>query len=163
MPLSVAAQGARDAVVSLLLKHGAGEVGHDAACAQALFHTLYTTGEHATTIKLLLDSRIGVNRTNAAGKSPLLIACATGDVNTARVLLHSKAEANDIPRNGDTPLTAACKSGSTEIVRMLLDRKACVHTCPQLGQQTPLTAAGNHNHAAMAALLVRRAAQRAVP
>jgi ankyrin repeat protein len=163
MPLSVAAQGARNAVVSLLLKHGAGEVGHDAACAQALFSTLYTTGEHATTIKLLLDSRVGVNCTDAAGKTPLLIACATGDVNTARVLLHSKAEVNNVLRNGDTPLAAACKSRSTKIVRMLLDHKACVHASPQPGQQTPLTAAASRNHAAMAALLVRRAAQRAVP
>ena len=85
---------------------------------------LYIAAEngHTDIVKLLLDSKAGVNaRITGTGETPLYAAAQNGHTDTVKLLLDHKADVNACCNDdGATPLWAAVKFGHTEVEKVLL-------------------------------------------
>mmetsp|Transcript_17381 Transcript_17381/g.27777 ORF Transcript_17381/g.27777 Transcript_17381/m.27777 type:complete len:176 (-) Transcript_17381:346-873(-) len=83
--------------------------------------------EKTSTVKMLLNKKAMINKTDSDGNTPLIYAAKNGDDRTAKLLLKSKADVNRSDKKyGDTPLI--CAINSTEInldlVKFLVDSGA---------------------------------------
>ncbi|OQS07308.1 hypothetical protein THRCLA_20181 [Thraustotheca clavata] len=70
------------------------------------------------------------------GYTPLILACAKGDLNLSRILLEHGADANKESTRGRTPLGEACMGNHANLIALLLEYRAIVSYTNRLGLST---------------------------
>jgi ankyrin repeat protein len=113
------------------------------------------------TCRALLRRGASLDRTNAAGETPLFMACANNNMGVVRVLV-AGAGANTVidrgrERDGVTALFAACEVDNLEMVDLLISAGAGVDRVKKDGA-TPLMASCFRGRLATAELLISRGA-----
>mmetsp|Transcript_95967 Transcript_95967/g.280502 ORF Transcript_95967/g.280502 Transcript_95967/m.280502 type:complete len:358 (-) Transcript_95967:103-1176(-) len=111
--LHMAAQQGSAEFVSLLLSRGAPQASWLAAATQhgqAALHIAVAEG-HESVAALLLESRAEVNQKNAAGDTPLLVACRGGAAPLVRRLAEQRADLEARTALGDSALQVAQAHG----------------------------------------------------
>ena len=111
-------------------------------------------GSNKVADMLIAHPGFDVNRPNAAGESPLMLAAIKGDVALSRRLLERGARI-DLP--GWTPLHYAASGPSSELVALLLERGAAIDAASPNGS-TPLMLAARYGSIDSAELLLARGA-----
>lgn len=76
---------------------------------------------HPCTVKLLLENNANVLQCDKFGKSPLYMACKTGNIEIVQLLLKQCADVNQLDQRKQSPLFVACKWGWTDIVELLIN------------------------------------------
>ena len=123
-PLLIAAGKGNSEIVELLLAQQRINVSaFNADKSSALL--LATLNNHNKTCELLVK-KIDVNRNNAKGYCPLLIASRNGNTNLMEIFLQHGADINCTSEfDGYTPLIMASMMGKKSAVKFLLARGAC--------------------------------------
>ena len=103
---------------------------------------------------LLASPKLDVDRANAAGETPLMIAALRGQLDATKRLLERGARVN---RDGWTPLHYAASGPEPKVVALLLDRGARVDA-PSPNHSTPLMMAARYGAEASTDLLLKRGA-----
>ena len=111
-------------------------------------------------VKHLLKQGYDVNKKDAAGFTPLMIAAGLGNVEMVQLLLDAGADVFITDSGmGTTALHKAAQCGSKEVAELLLDKGAFIDPqAPTLGN-TPLLDAVWHKHKDMVACLLHRGAR----
>lgn len=78
----------------------------------------------------LIRGGVSVNVKDNVGRTPLHVACSSGNVEGVRLLIHMGAEVNAVDNIGNTPLTIAATRASMEAIVPLLEGGAD----PRLGR-----------------------------
>jgi cytohesin len=69
---------------------------------------------------MLIERKADVAAKNAAGDTPLHVACNNGQTSTAQLLLNKDADPNDANKAGNTPLHSAARTGFGNAVKALI-------------------------------------------
>lgn len=75
-------------------------------------------------IRLLLDSKADVNRSDGFGETPLSHACEAGNLEAVRLLMDRGADVNKASKDGTNPLSIANGLPDKSIARLLIERGA---------------------------------------
>ncbi|HEV7926936.1 MAG TPA: ankyrin repeat domain-containing protein [Verrucomicrobiae bacterium] len=138
-PIVEAAKKGNEAMVELLLNHGAAVDSRDNTGEAALSYA--GANGFMTVCRTLVAHGADVNAKNNSGSTPLQFAVESGQLSAAEFLITNKAQI-DVRASGTgmTPLTSAIRSGETEMVKLLLDHRADVNfeTEPPNGPRSPL-------------------------
>ena len=86
-----------------------------------------------------------VNKENNGGKTPLHIACESGNGNIVKYLVEHGADINKENQFMETPLFAACKSGNKSLVKYLVEQGADVNEEDEDGRTPLFEACGSGN------------------
>ena len=106
-------------------------------------------------------SKLHPGDVNASGESydtPLHVACAKRDINTALALLEHGADINLFDDRGRSPLHTASRSGRIDVVKFLLDHKANVDIKEDRTDWTPLHLAVQYGELEVCRLLLKHGA-----
>lgn len=117
-------------------------------------------------VRRLLDGGADIHQQDAAGRSPLFVACQYGRDAVVRLLLDrdesQRALLDQARDDGVTPLWIACRHGHAATARLLLERGACVDIQNRDGDSapgvTPLRVACYYDHADVVRTLLRHGA-----
>ncbi|HAR41694.1 MAG TPA: hypothetical protein DCS07_03555 [Bdellovibrionales bacterium] len=104
--------------------------------------------EIARRAALLMQTR------DAGGKTPLMQACISGDIEAAKLLLDQGAEVNGKDFQGFTSLMLAANAGNLALATLLLEHKASVTVKTPQGF-TPLLFAVAKKHPELVKLLIQ--------
>ena len=111
---------------------------------------------HGSVVQILLYNGADIERENDMGKTPLLIAVSSRQINVICRLLDKGADPNRAHRqDGGTPLHRAAREGCEDVMKLLLERGADPHKANQVGA-TPLHWASVKGNANMVKMLLRR-------
>ncbi|KAK4508717.1 hypothetical protein PRZ48_002456 [Zasmidium cellare] len=117
-PLHLAAANGREALVTILLEHGANVLAKSDGGWTAL-HSACTSGTREL-VQTLLDAKADVNSELLNGRTPLHVAAEFGNKHAAACLLEQNRCRRDIKdRFGNTPLMMAAQHGRREITELL--------------------------------------------
>ena len=159
-------------VVKLLLKHKADaticaskaengilDIIQDESGYNSL--TIAAKNGHLATVKILLESGIGIEVQDEENRTPLYAAAANNKPIVVEYLCESKAAVNSYGRNGWTPLTVAASNGYTEIVQVLLKYGADLEIArkTEKGSSTATYIASVENHPDIVEILCRAGAK----
>jgi ankyrin repeat protein len=152
-----AALGGHDAVVRLLLAHGADlnaiEPNHGRT---PLLEAV--AGGHEPIVRQLADAGARVDTADMLGDTPLTLATRQSSVAMARLFLEAGADPNVCDwRRGQTPLSPASEKGRDDIVDLLLHHGAAVSLADDEGA-VPLAYALKSGHDGIAQTLAAREA-----
>jgi len=159
----VAAKNGNEAMVQLLLSHGAAVDGrsNDGDGRTAL--SCAVESGFMTVCRTLVAHGADVNAKDNSnnGPTPLQVAVERGQLSAAEFLITNKAEVNVRNGNGMTPLTSAVMAGETDMVKLLLDHRADANfeTEPPNGPRSPLSFAVEYKHPQIAQLLLDHGAK----
>lgn len=103
---------------------------------------------------LMQHPQLDVNRLNAVGESPLMMAALKGQLEWCKRLIERGA---DINKTGWTPLHYAATSGSMRIIELLLEHHAFIDAQSPNGS-TPLMMAALYGHPQVVRLLLESGA-----
>jgi ankyrin repeat protein len=153
--LHLASEGDNIVMARLLLEHGA-----DATIKNTHGQTsLQLAAERRSyqVVKLLLDwmPEGSLGTADEPKYTPLLWACASGQLEAVRLFLSEGADANSCVGQGWTPLHAASNRGHLQVVQMLLDNGADPNLRNHKGQ-TPLQCALSKGYFLVVELLLSR-------
>lgn len=95
-----------------------------------------------------------LNSINGDGKSYLLSAVETGDVEIFKILINNGADVNIKDAKGKTPLHSVASKNNIEMAKFLLENKANANIQDKSGQ-TPLHYAVSNNNLEMTKLLLK--------
>ena len=98
----------------------------------------------------------GLNAPDQSGRTPLMYAALTGDVDQVKKLLQQGADVNAVGDYGQTALISAAR-GSAAVVQLLLDKGAKVNAGDKSGW-TPLMSAARFGTAETMGLLINAGA-----
>ncbi|RFU32974.1 hypothetical protein B7463_g3376, partial [Scytalidium lignicola] len=156
--LYIAASLGHEAVVRLLLKHGADvnikvieNGGHT-----ALYDAAFAGNERI--VQLLAEHGADVNAEVDGGQTALYDAAFLGHKEVVRVLLDYGADINTTDTYGQTALFMAASVGHTAVVQLLVDRGADVNRVAK-SEQTALYRAVCAGHEAVVRILVKSGAE----
>lgn len=93
------------------------------AFCQSNIFDVCRTGNTSDIIAFYTKNPDCINKTNADGYTPLILACYHGNEEAVKFLIDKVKDINGTSNYG-TPLMAAVVKGNVEIVEMLLDRNA---------------------------------------
>ncbi len=113
--------------------------------------------KNADEIRVLLESKVEVNASQADGMTALHWAVLYDDLNAVKLLLTAGADAKTANRYGVTPLTLACTNGNRATVEMLLESGADPNGSGPSGETALMTAARTGRIGPVKALLARGA------
>lgn len=184
-PLYSAAEEGTNAVVELLLAHGANanaaggpSEGNRTALGEAawrkelaIVQTLVSAGaeiryvlhdvlehENAGAARILIAGGADLSLRDAEGAQPLHVAASEDELaETVGLLLKAGAPVNAVDSNGATPLHLAVRDGPPETIELLLAAKASVNTRTKTGR-TALYQAVAQNRAPVVASLLKAGA-----
>ncbi|KAK7736026.1 hypothetical protein SLS63_003546 [Diaporthe eres] len=159
MSLHWAALGGHDAVVRLLLAHGADLNAIEPNRGRTpLLEAV--AGGHEPVVRQLTDTGARVDAADMLGDTPLILATRQNSVAMVRILLEAGADPNVCDwRRGQTPLSLASEKGRDDIVDLLLHHCAAVSLADDEGT-VPLAHALKGGHDGIAqTLAVREAGQ----
>jgi hypothetical protein len=106
------------------------EEGYEKA---ALMRALWS-GKTTAFMKYLSTRDLDINAKDAEGKTPLMIAAASGNVEIVKFLLDRDADINITEKEGNTALMMASYSGNVETVKLLLGRGADINITEKEGK-----------------------------
>jgi ankyrin repeat protein len=152
-PLLVAAtRGADEALIKVLLAHGANINKTTPDYENALYHA---ASRGLTLTKLLVDNGADVNLACDRGTA-LSAACEKGDQSVVRFLFERGARVDINGFRADTPLTIAASRGHKEILEFLIAKGADVDDVNSSADHgtTPLGAAAESGHTDIVAILI---------
>jgi ankyrin repeat protein len=165
-----AAQVGNEAMVQLLLSHGAevnshinGDTPLNTAVQRGFMTISHTLVAHGADVnakndrgetplheaaarrnlpaaEFLITNKAQIDPKNKDGATPLLFAVLSGNSDMVKLLLANHAEANAAQSNGATPLSIAIERVNTDIVKLLLDHGADANAAKTKGE-TPLSRA----------------------
>jgi ankyrin repeat protein len=115
------------------------------------------TARRLQAVRVLLDAHADTEVRDASGRTPLMLAAASGQADIAGQLLSHLARMDPADKLGRTALWYASAAGSLEIVTALLTQKGVLEAADSLGS-TPLAVASSRGHAAVADGLLRAGA-----
>lgn len=156
--LHLASYAGHDAIVELLLEHGAEVDAEDKEGKIPLFEAFQH--KRISTMKLLLSKEPHLQLDNIrfyGGKTPLHVAIEQGNEDMLRLFLRDGAYINDKDNYGHTPLILAADQGQVSSAKILLSSGARTSlTCD--GGMTALHLAAGHGHDAIVELLLAHGA-----
>ncbi|VDI47999.1 uncharacterized protein MGAL_10B000940 [Mytilus galloprovincialis] len=100
----------------------------------------------------LIHEESNVDKADASGTTPVMLACYTGLYKTVDLLIKRGVDLNRLNNRKMSPLKYACTSGHKNIVSLLLDNGVNVNTTYEDGN-TPLVVAFQNNHDCVVTLL----------
>lgn len=167
-PLSVAVDKGHEAIVRILLHHGANPHFQDDIWNPLLIAAKFG---HGSLINLFLELGFDPDVTDGSDRSPLLYAAERGDVEAAKLLLDSHADIERKDQYGYNSLSKAAEKGQMAVTRLLLDRGAQPDarslTRPGLswegGERTPLSFAAEMGHRGIVKLFLEHKADPDAP
>jgi len=127
---------------------------------ESAVHTALTAAVRAqafSAVKILLNAKADVERSNNMGHTPLLCAAATRSSPLVRLLLDAEANPESPRGLGKSPLSTAAWQGSTDVTNLLLERSARLEQADCF-QYTPLIHAVTAGHAHVVDLLLSQKA-----
>jgi ankyrin repeat protein len=133
-PIVTAAEQGREAMVELLLSHGAIVDSTNTGGETALFSAVERGS--MTLCHTLVAHGADVNaKDNMSGSTPLHLAVAQGNLAVAEFLITNKAQIDARQNSGVTSLIIAMTRSNTNMVKLLLDHHADANlkTCVDLG------------------------------
>ena len=154
-PLQRASGNGHDAVVRLLLAHGAGLEAKDKDGRTPLQQAI--SNGHEVIVKLFLEQGAELEVKDKNGQTPLLWASKNGHEAVVKLLLERGAELEATDRKSRTPLLWASENGRETIVKLLLEQGAEIEARDRYGR-TALWWAGWNGHEAMVKLLLAQGA-----
>lgn len=132
-PLHWAALGGHDAVVQLLLAHGADVNAVEPSRGRTPLLDA-VANMHEPVVRRLVGAGTRVDTADMLGDTPLNLATRQGNVSMARILLEAGADPNARGwRCGQTPLSVASEKGRDDMVSLLLEHGADVSIADDLG------------------------------
>src|ERR1700722_5135024 len=159
-PIVEAAKKGNEAMVELLLNHGAAVDSRDNTGEVALSYA--GANGFMTVCRTLVAHGADVNAKNNSGSTPLQFAVESGQLSAAEFLITNKAQIEvRASGTGMSPLTSAVRSGETDMVKLLLDHHADanVENEPPNGPRSPLSFAVEYKHPQIAVLLLDHGAK----
>ncbi|MEO8127540.1 MAG: ankyrin repeat domain-containing protein [Bryobacteraceae bacterium] len=126
-------------VLRLLLEKGANP---EAKTLTGMTPLLAAARANFEAMRLLIDKKVDVNATNAAGGTALMAAAQTGNPQAVRLLLEKGANPNARTKRNDNALGDAATAGNEVTVKLLLDHGAEVNVQDIRGYSPLLYAAG---------------------
>lgn len=156
-PLHWAALGGHDAVVRLLLAHGADVNTVEPNRGRTPLLDAVAC-RHESVVRQLVGAGADVDIVDMLGDTPLNLAARQRSVSMARLLLEAGANPNEREwRCGQTPLSVASEEGRDDVVDLLLEHGADVGIADDLGV-IPLEYALKNGHDGIAQMLAEREA-----
>ena len=98
--------------------------------------------EHMPRVRQLVRCQRMLDRMDAEGRTPLLLAAMRGNERIVRMLLEQEADVNIADHEGNTPLSVAASGNQLRIVELLLRHGASVEGSPY-HSRTPLQLASD--------------------
>ncbi|XP_014672394.1 PREDICTED: putative ankyrin repeat protein RF_0381 [Priapulus caudatus] len=139
-PLMMVVRESEEAVVQMLLSHGADANAADSYGQTSLFHAAYSG--QLNIMHLLLEAAAKPNVADTeSGKTLLMKAVKEGEEAAVRMLLSHGADANAADLHGQTILYHAACFGRLDIVRLLLEAGADANAVDSYGRATLYPAA----------------------
>jgi ankyrin repeat protein len=143
-PLLVAAEKWKWDAVKNLIAHGADiDVMGPFSTEPGIFGLAINDGEKSI-VKLLIEKKVDINRTDWRGYTPLMYACQVENQEIVSMLIKNGADVNKGGEGGLTPLMIASALGAEKVVAMLLERGAA------------LDVKNNHGNTALIEAIVRQ-------
>ena len=155
-PLYAAVSTGKEAIVALLLRHGADP---NAAMQDGLV-PLHAAAELGLTsiAKALVSAGADIEaRYQRNGATPLIVAATAGKTTTAIALLELGADPNAAGNQGITPLDQAARGNDAKLILSLIKHKADIHARSTTGW-TPLHVAAGFDSAIAVAVLIHHGA-----
>ena len=141
-PLLVAAYYRQEKIARMLLEHGADVRTRSNEGLTAVHHlALFPTKPISETlIDLILEYRPPLDASTKFGRTPLMIACQTGESLLAKKLINHGADVRAVDLEGQTPLHYAAIKGKAEMIPLLVSSGAKIDakTIESHRKQTPL-------------------------
>ncbi|KAH7078139.1 hypothetical protein BKA63DRAFT_489625 [Paraphoma chrysanthemicola] len=109
--------------------------------------------------KAILHERVGADRKNTYGRTPLSWAAEIGHKAVVKLLLEKGAEIESEDIEGWTPLLWAAANGHEALVKLLLEEGAKLEPKDSVVGQTPLSWAARNGHEAVVKLLLEKGAE----
>jgi ankyrin repeat protein len=164
-PLHRAASRFNVAAVQALLKAGAdvnaADSTHDTPLTRACAAATNSGGDATSTALLLIHAGADVNQASSFGCTPFLYAAMAENLPLLKLLDENGATLNVADLTQQTPLFAAAEKGNEPIVDYLISRHVDLNVVEHdgmFGDRTPLLAAINGKHEAVALALMRAGA-----
>ncbi|KAL8731710.1 MAG: hypothetical protein Q9181_004209 [Wetmoreana brouardii] len=154
-PLHTAAMNGDEAMIDLLIRHGAHLEVKDGELMTPL-HYACEAGKDRV-VALLLKQKATLEALGRRGMTPLAAAAAAGQIHVVEVLLKKKASIKHQGEGSMTSLHWAAYNGHYEVVDYLLDKRAPPNAATKDGR-TPLHLAIMADHFPVAELLLRKGA-----
>ncbi|KAL7924627.1 ankyrin repeat-containing domain protein, partial [Trichoderma austrokoningii] len=155
-PLSWAASNGHEAMMRLLLEHGADIERMDIKGQTPLMRAI-RKGDQTTIVQLLLEKGADIEVKDENGQTPFSLAAEKGHEATVRILLDKGVNIDAKDEEGQTPLSLAARKGHEAIVQLLLNKGVDIETKDEDGQ-TPLSLAVAEEHEAIVQLLLDKGA-----
>ncbi|RBQ94946.1 hypothetical protein VDGD_20298 [Verticillium dahliae] len=114
-------------------------------------------------VKLLLDSGVSIESTDALGNTALSWAAKNGNLDLIRLLLERGADGNSASQDGTSPLQLAVRKSHTGIVKLLLENGADASGADTATVLRPLCVATRNGQIDMMKLLLSRGADPMAP
>ncbi|MEO1994494.1 MAG: ankyrin repeat domain-containing protein [Planctomycetaceae bacterium] len=139
-------------LVSLLMAAAQSAAGSESLLADA------AQRKDRTTVRLLLERGVPVNKPQADGMTAIHWAVYHDDLQTATLLLDAGADVTAKNRYQVTPLSLACSNGNTPLTRLLLNAGADPNAT-RPGGETPLMTASRTGRLGPVAALIAQGAE----
>ncbi|KAK6523121.1 hypothetical protein TWF694_006016 [Orbilia ellipsospora] len=155
-PLMFAVMFKRQAMVTLLLKHGANLNAKDFYESDSLWFALETGDE--SIVRLLVEKGSNIDRWDKYGRTPLMRMIEKGDEAMVRVLVDCGAGLEVVNKSGQTPLLLAMEQRREATARLLIEKGADVESSKYVDGygRTPLCWAAFHGQLAIVKALVEK-------
>ena len=154
-PLFFASFNGHAAVVSLLLKSGAGPNQLNTKYYATPLIVASQNG-HADVVKLLLEYGADADKAKTdTGATPIFMASQNGNTDVVQLLLEHGADADKaLTTDAATPVYIASQNGHADVVQLLLDHGADANMARTTDGATPLFIASQNGHTDVVKLLL---------
>jgi len=137
-PLNSACKNGNEALVKLLVEHGA-DVNIENGKDKTPLCDACSSGNEAIA-KYLVEHGAYVNEVDDIYETPLFKACSSGNEDLVKYLVEIGANINHLNSHHETPLFRACESGNKAIVKYLIEQGTYVNLTNEY-DETPLVIA----------------------
>ncbi|MDQ7827276.1 MAG: ankyrin repeat domain-containing protein [Candidatus Eremiobacteraeota bacterium] len=147
------------AMVDFLTKSGA-EVNAGNQCLQTPLYLvlIYSPANKQAIATHLINAGADVNAKDVMGKTILMQAAKTGDLEIAKLLISAGADVNDKDKNNSTSLHEAARFGRKKMIELLMASKADLNVKDKEGN-TPIKLAMRNGHIEAVNVLKTRGAR----
>jgi len=91
----------------------------------------------APLVEGMIRAGCDINKRGSLGRTPIMFACESGDINTVKVIIDNGADIHALNDSGHTALMYGARSGNIDIIRLLVGKGADIRAESKYGT-TPL-------------------------